>query len=97
MTSQLQQAIYLARSLSFAEQLELLKTLSAIIQYTHSLETQTATTEEDDAFADAEWVESVRTKIDAAIEASTHTPPIDGEIFVNQILERFQQANQTQI
>jgi antitoxin ParD1/3/4 len=24
--------------------------------------------------ADAEWVEEVRTKIDAAIEASTHTP-----------------------
>jgi antitoxin ParD1/3/4 len=43
--------------------------------------------------ADAEWVESVRTKIDAAVEASTHTPPIDGEMFVNQILERFQQAN----
>jgi antitoxin ParD1/3/4 len=43
--------------------------------------------------ADAEWVEEVRTKVDAAIEASTHTPPIDGETFVNQILERFQQAN----
>jgi antitoxin ParD1/3/4 len=44
--------------------------------------------------ADAEWVEEVRTKIDAAIEASTHTPPIDGETFVHQILERFQPANQ---
>jgi len=44
--------------------------------------------------ADAEWVEEVRAKIDAAVEASTHTPPIDGETFVNQILERFQQANQ---
>ncbi len=43
--------------------------------------------------ADAEWVEEVRTKVDAAIEASTHTPPLDGEMFVNQILERFQQAN----
>jgi antitoxin ParD1/3/4 len=42
--------------------------------------------------ADAEWVEEVREKIDAAIVASTHTPPIDGETFVNQILERFQQA-----
>jgi antitoxin ParD1/3/4 len=29
---------------------------------------------------------------DAAIEASKHTPSIDGETFVNQILERFQQA-----
>jgi antitoxin ParD1/3/4 len=36
---------------------------------------------------DAEWVNEVRTKIDAAIKASTHTPPIDGETFVNQILE----------
>ncbi len=39
--------------------------------------------------ADAEWVEEVREKIDAAMIASTHTPPIDGEAFVNQILERF--------
>ncbi|OUC16713.1 MAG: transcriptional regulator [Alkalinema sp. CACIAM 70d] len=46
--------------------------------------------------ADAEWVEEIRTKIDAAIEASTHTPPIDGETFVNQILERFQQTNQAE-
>jgi antitoxin ParD1/3/4 len=45
--------------------------------------------------ADAEWVEEVRAKIDAAMVTSTHTPPIDGETFVNQILERFQQANQT--
>ena len=41
MTSQLQQTINLARSLSFTEQLELLKTLSTIIQQTHSLEKQT--------------------------------------------------------
>lgn len=44
--------------------------------------------------SEAEWVEEVRVKIDAAIEASSHTPPSDGETFVNQILERFQQANQ---
>jgi antitoxin ParD1/3/4 len=44
--------------------------------------------------ADAEWVEEVRAKVDAAIETWTHTHPIDGETFVNQILERFQQANQ---
>jgi antitoxin ParD1/3/4 len=36
------------------------------------------------------WVECVREKIDAAISASEQTPPIDGETFVNQILERFQ-------
>ena len=44
MTSQLKQAIDIAQSLSLAEQLELLKTLSAIIQRTHSLETQATTT-----------------------------------------------------
>lgn len=45
--------------------------------------------------SEAAWVEAVRVKIDAAIEASAHTPPVDGEKFVNQILERFQQAKQT--
>jgi hypothetical protein len=40
--------------------------------------------------ADNLWAEDVREKIDAAISASEHTPPIDGETFVNQILERFQ-------
>ncbi|MBN3899914.1 MAG: type II toxin-antitoxin system ParD family antitoxin [Nostoc sp. NOS(2021)] len=39
--------------------------------------------------ADAEWIEAVREKIDAAILASDQTPPIDGETFVNQVLERF--------
>lgn len=42
--------------------------------------------------ADAEWVNDVQAKIDAAILASDQTPPIDGEIFVTQILERFRQA-----
>jgi antitoxin ParD1/3/4 len=40
--------------------------------------------------AENAWVEDVRSKIDAAISASEQTPPIDGETFVNQILERFQ-------
>lgn len=44
--------------------------------------------------SEAEWVKEVRVKIDAAVDASTHTPPIDGETFVNKILKRFQQANQ---
>jgi antitoxin ParD1/3/4 len=44
--------------------------------------------------SEAEWVEAVRVKIDAAIEASNHSAPVDGETFVNDILERFQQANQ---
>ncbi|MEH1794773.1 MULTISPECIES: ribbon-helix-helix domain-containing protein [unclassified Nostoc] len=46
--------------------------------------------------ADAEWVEDVREKIDAAILASDQTPSIDGETFVNQILKRFQQRHQAQ-
>lgn len=46
--------------------------------------------------AETEWVEDVREKIDAAIAVSDHTPPIDGETFVNQIIERFQQVRQAQ-
>jgi antitoxin ParD1/3/4 len=42
--------------------------------------------------AESVWVEDVRTKIDAAISASEQTPPIDGETFVNQILEQFQRG-----
>ena len=45
--------------------------------------------------ADAEWTADVREKIDAAIKASEHTSPVEGEAFVNKILERFQQAHQT--
>jgi antitoxin ParD1/3/4 len=44
--------------------------------------------------AETGWSEDVREKIEAAILASNHTPPIDGEIFVNQILERFDKARQ---
>lgn len=58
MTAQLQQAIDLAQSLSLTEQLELLKTLSAIIQRTHSLETQAAITEEDTDFLIASFRQS---------------------------------------
>ncbi|MGR3274323.1 ribbon-helix-helix domain-containing protein [Acaryochloris marina NIES-2412] len=43
--------------------------------------------------SDDDWVEDVRQKIDAAMEASQHTPPVDGETFVNEIVERFRQAN----
>ena len=46
--------------------------------------------------ADPEWIEAVREKIDAAILASDQTPPIDGETFVNQIIERFRQGHQAQ-
>ena len=44
--------------------------------------------------SEAQWVENVREKIDAAIAASERVPPIDGETFINQILERFQQTRQ---
>lgn len=44
--------------------------------------------------SESAWVEDVRTKIDAAIDASEHTTSVDGETFVNGILERFQQAKQ---
>ncbi|TAE60038.1 MAG: transcriptional regulator [Nostocales cyanobacterium] len=46
--------------------------------------------------AESEWVKEVREKIDAAIAISEHTAPIDGETFVNQILDRFQQQRQVQ-
>jgi len=39
--------------------------------------------------AETQWSEDVREKIEAAVLASEHTSPIDGEIFVHQILERF--------
>lgn len=44
--------------------------------------------------SEAEWVEDVRVKIDAAFEASELTVPVDGETFVNCILERFEQVKQ---
>jgi antitoxin ParD1/3/4 len=39
-------------------------------------------------------VKDVREKIDAAIAVSEQTAPIDGETFVNQILEQFEQQRQ---
>lgn len=46
---------------------------------------------------ETEWNNDVRTKIDEAIVASENTPPIDGVVFVNQILDRFERLRQTQI
>jgi antitoxin ParD1/3/4 len=42
--------------------------------------------------AESEWSQSVREKIEAAITTSEPTPPIDGENFVEGILQRFQGA-----
>ena len=39
--------------------------------------------------AESEWSRNVRVKIQAAIEASEHTPLVDGEAFINGIIERF--------
>ena len=39
--------------------------------------------------AESEWSQKVRAKIQAAIDTSEHTAPVDGEIFINGILERF--------
>lgn len=39
--------------------------------------------------AESEWSQKVRAKIKAAVEASEDTPPVDGETFINGILERF--------
>ena len=39
--------------------------------------------------AESQWSQTVRVKIQAAIDTSEHTPAVDGEIFVNGILERF--------
>lgn len=44
--------------------------------------------------ADAAWIEEIREKIDAAL--NTSEPPVDGETFVNGILDRFQQMRQAQ-
>jgi antitoxin ParD1/3/4 len=42
--------------------------------------------------AESAWAREVRAKVEAAIEASEQTHLVDGETFVNGILERFQQA-----
>ena len=55
----------------------------------NAIATQLIAQLQDEQQADELWVEDVREKIDAAISASEQTPPIDGETFVNQILERF--------
>ena len=62
MRSQLQEAINLAQSLSFTEQLELLKTLSTIIQQTHVLESQVITEADTDFSAESfrkSWQQAV--------------------------------------
>jgi len=44
--------------------------------------------------AESEWVKGIQVKIDAAIEASNYNALIDGETFVNSILERFYKGNE---
>ena len=45
--------------------------------------------------ADAEWANDVRAKVNAAIKASEQTVSVDGESFVNGVLDRFQKAKQS--
>lgn len=47
--------------------------------------------------ADREWIDAVRVKIDAAVAASEHTGPMDGETLIAGSLERFRQARETQL
>jgi hypothetical protein len=54
MTQQLQQAIILAQSLSIEDQLELMKTLSTLIQQNHVLMTQVKDDDDDDIGFSAE-------------------------------------------
>ncbi|MEM7590938.1 MAG: type II toxin-antitoxin system ParD family antitoxin [Cyanobacteria bacterium P01_A01_bin.83] len=42
--------------------------------------------------AESEWSQSIREKIQAAAEALEQTPPIDGENFVEGILQRFKES-----
>ncbi|MEL6354269.1 MAG: type II toxin-antitoxin system ParD family antitoxin [Cyanobacteria bacterium J06627_28] len=44
--------------------------------------------------SEAEWVSEVQTKVNAAIEAAESTPPVDGETFVNNLINKFEQAKQ---
>lgn len=67
MSSQLQQAIDLAQSLSLSEQLELLKTLSATVQQAYALETQPKSSEENTDFS----AESFRTSWQQAVSGQT--------------------------
>ena len=48
MTSQLQEVLHLTKSLSFSEQIELMKELSTIIQKTHNTTHQMQSEEQDD-------------------------------------------------
>ncbi len=42
--------------------------------------------------AESEWALLVREKVQAAIERAEEEPPLDGELFVSGILERFKKG-----
>ncbi|MEO1094588.1 MAG: hypothetical protein AAFX01_06770 [Cyanobacteria bacterium J06638_28] len=67
MTTELKQAIQIAQSLSLSEQLELLKTLSSIIQQKHHQESQVSVENEDTSFS----VASFRTSWQQAMTGET--------------------------
>ena len=43
---------------------------------------------------DVEWIKYIRQKIDEAIIESEKNPAVDGEIFINQIIDRFQKMHE---
>lgn len=43
---------------------------------------------------DAEWIEDIRQKISDAMLESEKTPPVDGETFVNQMIDRFKKMRE---
>lgn len=67
MTSQLQQVIQLTQSLSLSEQIELLKVLSAIVQQTYALETQSNSTENETEFSSESFQRSWQQAINGQI------------------------------
>ena len=68
MTSQLQNVLHLTKSLSFSEQIELMKELSTIIQTTYTEKTQPSQEPEDDLGFSAE---SFRTSWEQARSGQT--------------------------
>ncbi|MBW4621206.1 MAG: hypothetical protein KME17_17860 [Cyanosarcina radialis HA8281-LM2] len=52
--------------------------------------------EEHSLTEDPAWIESTRQKVDAAIRSLEQKGGTDGETAVNQLLDKFQQARQSQ-
>jgi antitoxin ParD1/3/4 len=51
---------------------------------------------EEETFSAQEWIEETRTKIDEGIASLARGEGIDGETFVNQLLEQLQQVKKAE-